>query len=210
VYVRLDPHARRTFELAQREVRDLNHRYLGTEHLLLALARGDDTAATLLAESGCGPAEIRAEIVSIIGRGQPRQRDPDSLLATLGIDLGEIRHRAESTFGTDAITRAALQTRPRRRRWPGSRWWPGCDQGRPCDSALIGGRWFGLAPRVKKIVEIAVNDASPRSAAPAHLLLATLQEGKGVACQILTRQGIDIPTLAPQHEHTSSKGNAIQ
>lgn len=180
---RLDSHARRIFVLAQHEARDLNHRYLGTEHILLALARGEDTAAKLLAASGCGPDEIRAEIISIIGHGQPEQRDADSLLATLGIDLGEVRHCVESTFGADAVARAALDARRRRRRWPGARWWPGCDEDRPCDSALIGGRWFGVAPRVKRVVEMAVTDASPRPVTPAHLLLATLQEGKGVACQ---------------------------
>lgn len=196
VLERLDPQAGRLLERAQHEAGVLDHNYVGTEHLLLALANGDDAVAALLTASDCGPHEIRAEIASIIGGGQPRQRDPDTLLATFGIDLGEIRHRVESAFGTDAMTRAALHARPRRRRWPGARWWPGCDRGRPCDSALLGGRWLGLAPRVKKVVEMAVSSASPRPATPAHLLLATLQEGKGVACEILARRGVDIPTLA--------------
>jgi len=116
-------------------------------------------------------------------------------LATLGIDLGEVRRRVESTFGSDAVAKAALRVRPRRR-WPGHRWWPGCDHGRPCDSALIGGRWFGVAPRVKKVVEMATTDSAPSLATPFHLLLAILNEGEGVACQILARRGVDIASLS--------------
>lgn len=196
MFERLDPSARRIFERAQHEARQLDHRYIGTEHLLLTLASDDPVTASVLAVRGIGPAEIRGEIVSIIGRGQPEQRNPDVLLAALGIDLGEVRQRVEATFGADATSRAALATRPRRRRWPGSRWWPGCDRGRPCNSALAGGNWFGFAPRLKKVIEIAVDHSNPRLATPTDLFLATLQEGKGVACQILERRNVNLTDLA--------------
>lgn len=196
MFEHLDPDARRIFELAQHEASDLRHNYVGTEHLLVALAIHAGATARVLAGQGCGPDEIRGEIVSIIGRGRPPHRDPDALLATLGIDLGEVRRRVESTFGPDAVTTAALRAQPRRRRWPGSRWWPGCDQGRPCKSALLGERWFGVAPRVKRVVELAAAAAAPSSATPLHLLLAVLDEGEGVACQILARRGVDLPAFA--------------
>ena len=65
MFEHLDPDARRIFELAQHEASDLRHNYIGTEHLLVALAIHAGATARLLAGQGCGPDEIRGEIVSI-------------------------------------------------------------------------------------------------------------------------------------------------
>jgi ATP-dependent Clp protease ATP-binding subunit ClpA len=194
VFERLDTDARLVFELAHHEARSLDHNYVGTEHLLVGLAMTGGNTAELLAARDCRAENVRGEILSIIGRGRPSCRETDALLATLGIDLAEVRRRVESTFGSDAIPRAAQRVRPRRR-WPGHRWWPGCDRGRPCDSALAGGPWLGLAPRVKRVVEMAVARAAPAAATPLHLLLAILDEGKGVACQILAARNVDMVAL---------------
>jgi ATP-dependent Clp protease ATP-binding subunit ClpA len=183
-----DEQSRRVVDLAQQQARELDHNYLGTEHLLYGLAHSGGIVATLLAERGCGPDDITGEIVTLIGRGRP----PDALLATLGIDLDHVRQRVEATFGTDAVTRA-MRTRPQRRWWPGQRWWPGCDGGRP--STLLGARWLGLAPRVKKVLDIAVRHSAPNHVSPRQLMLAILEEGEGVACQILTRRGVDLAQL---------------
>jgi ATP-dependent Clp protease ATP-binding subunit ClpA len=194
MFERLDADARRVFEIAQREAGALNHRYIGTEHVLMALALAGGGITDLLVARGCGGEQIRADIVAIIGAGRP-EREPDALLATLGIDLDAVRRHAESTFGADAVSRAAVRARPRRRS-PWRRWWPGCDRGQPCASALTGGRWFGLAPRVKRVVEMATDRAAPAKATSAHLLLAILAEGEGVACQILTARHVDTVDLA--------------
>jgi ATP-dependent Clp protease ATP-binding subunit ClpA len=193
MFERLDADARVVFEIAQREARALDHNYIGTEHVLLALARGGGAMAELLIARGCGAEQIRAEIVAMIGRGRP-QREPDALLATLGIDLDEVRRHVESTFGADAMTRAAVRARPRRRT-PWRRWWPGCDRGQPFASALVGGRWFGLAPRLKKVVEMATTHAAPEPARSSHVLLAILEEGNGVACRILATRHVDLVAL---------------
>ena len=192
MFERLDADARLIFEIAQHEARALNHNYIGTEHLLIALALAGRGVADQLVARGCGAEEIRAEIVAFVGAGP--QREPDALLATLGIDLNEVRRHVESTFGADAMTRAAVRARPRSRA-PWRRWWPGCDGARPCDSALVGRRWFGLAPRLKKVVEMATRHAAPAPATPSHLLLAVLEEGDGVACQILKARHVDMVAL---------------
>ena len=194
MFDRLDSPAQRVLERAQHEARQLGHHYVGTEHLLLALA-DEPPIAALLTAHGCGPSEVRGEIVSLIGEGDAHRPGSDTLLANLGIDIGEVRRRAESTFGADAITRAALAMRPRRRRWPGSRWWPGCDVARPCPSTLIGGNWLAMAPRLKRVLQIAVGHSGPQPATPTHLLLAILEEGQGVACQILARRNVDLAAL---------------
>jgi hypothetical protein len=196
MFEQLTTDARRVFVIAQQEARNLRHTHLGTEHLLAGLAIHVGAGATLLADRGCGPDEIRADIVSIIGLGCRVQRDPDALLATLGIDLGEVRRRVESTFGAEAVTRAALRGPRGRRRLQGRWWWPNCAQGRPCDSALLGGDWLRVAPRVRRVLELAVSEAAPVPATPLHLLVGILGEGEGVACQILARRGVDLPALA--------------
>ncbi|CAN5808662.1 hypothetical protein BH20ACT4_BH20ACT4_00340 [soil metagenome] len=195
MFEQLDERSRHVVEIAQQQARELGHNYLGTEHLLYGVATCAGTAATLLAERHCGPGDITGEIVSLIGRGRPPARQPDALLATLGIDLGEVRQRVEATFGTDAIARVAMRTRPPRRRWPGQRWWSGCDDRRPNSTTLLGAQWLGLAPRVKKVLDIAIRHRSPRQVPPKHLMLAILEEGQGVACQILTRRGVDLTQL---------------
>src|SRR5689334_10564141 len=62
--------ARQVVVLAQEEARLLGHNYIGTEHVLLAVAdQGDGLAATVLAEAGLTADAIRAEIETTIGRG---------------------------------------------------------------------------------------------------------------------------------------------
>jgi Clp amino terminal domain, pathogenicity island component len=191
----LDPATRDVLDRAQRQARELHHRYLGTEHVLLGLALAGGPVADLLADRGCGPEAVRAEILDYIGEGDPRHRARE-LLASLGIDLAEVRRRAEANFGSEAVAQVALSTRPRRRHWPVvHRWWPGCDQGGPGSSALLDRDWLGLAPRLKHILDAARTTAAPAQATPHDLLAAILDEGKGVACRILVRRGVDLPEL---------------
>lgn len=59
------------FVLAQEEAKRLNHSYIGTEHLLLALVRKTPTVATeILGNLGVNLAEIPAAVESAISEGQ--------------------------------------------------------------------------------------------------------------------------------------------
>ena len=63
--------ARRVLTLAQDEAFQLNHNYLGTEHLLLGLVRETDgTAARVLENLGVEAAKVRTSVDFIIGRGE--------------------------------------------------------------------------------------------------------------------------------------------
>ncbi len=63
------PEAKRVLHLALREAADLRHRYLGTEHLLLALVSVDVApVAGLLADHGVTYVATRAEVVEELGR----------------------------------------------------------------------------------------------------------------------------------------------
>ena len=63
-------HARKVLSLAQEEAQRFNHNYIGTEHLLLGLAReGSGVAAEVLRNLGVEVNKIRAAVEFIIGRG---------------------------------------------------------------------------------------------------------------------------------------------
>ena len=179
-----DP-ARKAVVLAQEEARDLNHNYLGTEHLLLGVLReGAGAAPRALRRLGIELAEVRSDVVRIVGRGSPAARwDEDAdALRTIGIDLDEVRRRVEETFGPRALEEQRPRSRRRRR-------------ARDCApmpfGALAPGR-LPLTPRAKKVMALALREATALrhgSIGPEHLLLAIVREGEGLAMQILTARG---------------------
>lgn len=74
-----DADARGVVQLAQRRARELRHRYLGTEHLLLALTDDPGLAGATLTGLGIDSTHVSEQIRSIIGLGH------SSDAATLGI-----------------------------------------------------------------------------------------------------------------------------
>jgi ATP-dependent Clp protease ATP-binding subunit ClpA len=78
------PRAKKAIELAIEEARNLNHNYLGTEHLLLGLVReSDGIAAKALSEVGVTFKNARDEVLRIIG--EPNEIDPGAMLRELPI-----------------------------------------------------------------------------------------------------------------------------
>ncbi|MDO5730108.1 MAG: ATP-dependent Clp protease ATP-binding subunit [Corynebacterium sphenisci] len=70
MFERFTDRARRVVVLAQDEARELNHNYIGTEHILLGLiSEGDGVAAKALESMGISLEAVRSEVVEIIGRG---------------------------------------------------------------------------------------------------------------------------------------------
>src|SRR3954469_11415270 len=74
-----DQDARAVIHAAQRHARSFRHRYLATEHLLLALTTDTGLAGTTLAQLGVGSADVTERIRSVVGEGH------SSATATLGI-----------------------------------------------------------------------------------------------------------------------------
>ena len=66
--IRHSPRADRVLERARAEAKELEHSYIGTEHLLLALVRDDDgKAARLLGEAGIDYHNVRRETLRLLG-----------------------------------------------------------------------------------------------------------------------------------------------
>jgi ATP-dependent Clp protease ATP-binding subunit ClpC len=69
--------AKRVLELAMSAARDLDHTYVGTEHLLIGLSLEErGIAAQALATHGLTPAKLQAEIVRLLGTEPPRKGEP--------------------------------------------------------------------------------------------------------------------------------------
>ncbi len=64
------PRAKKVIEFAIEEARNLNHNYVGTEHLLLGLLREQDgVAAHVLMNLGIKLEEVREEVLNLLGAG---------------------------------------------------------------------------------------------------------------------------------------------
>jgi ATP-dependent Clp protease ATP-binding subunit ClpC len=70
MFQRFTDRARRVVVLSQEEARQLDHNYIGTEHILLGLIReGNGVGAKALEALGADLEAVRDEVEEIIGRG---------------------------------------------------------------------------------------------------------------------------------------------
>ena len=109
MFERFTPAARQVIVRAQEEARTLGHPWLGTEHLLLGvLAQPQTPRVSVMTDLGVTLGTGRAALSLLIGRAGLGERDADAL-RTLGIDLDEVRRRAEARFGPGALDRPPRQ-----------------------------------------------------------------------------------------------------
>ncbi len=102
------PRAKKVIEYAIEEARNLNHNYVGTEHLLLGLLREQDgVAAQVLMNLGIKLEEVREEVLNLLGAGAENEE-----AAATGADPqrkgGKSRTPALDSFGRD-LTEMARQ-----------------------------------------------------------------------------------------------------
>jgi ATP-dependent Clp protease ATP-binding subunit ClpA len=116
VFERFTGRTSRVMCLAYEESDRLRHDYVGPEHVLVGLARQEDSrAAAILAGSGLGPDAIRAGLDHLVAAGvlPAPWRNQADLLASLGIDLAAVRRATEESFGADAVCAASRRARSR-------------------------------------------------------------------------------------------------
>jgi ATP-dependent Clp protease ATP-binding subunit ClpA len=172
MFERFTDEARGVVRRAQEEARQLRNPYIGTEHLLLALLGGSDDgpAAQALRDRNVDQADLRRRITEIVA--PPGQDLDPEALATLGIDLEEVRRVTEASFGP-----GALDVRG----------------GKPVPPGHI-----PFSKRAKKILELSLREAlrlGHKYIGTGHILLGILREGEGLAAQVLAAQGLDLDEL---------------
>ena len=119
MFERFTTDARTVVSDAQQHARRMGHRYIGCEHLLLAVVGMEQPAAEVMREGGVTPPHVEQQIVRLIGLGTGTDMFADldrEALAAIGIDLDVVRARIEARFGVDALDRATQVSRSQRRR----------------------------------------------------------------------------------------------
>jgi ATP-dependent Clp protease ATP-binding subunit ClpA len=155
---------------AQEQARRRGDDRIGTEHLLLALYDvPDHLAGTVLDVLGAD----RAAVEGAVDERRAGGRVSDAVaLATLGIDLDEVRRQVEEAFGPGALDRTRAAGAGRRPR----------------------GGHIPFDRAAKKALQFALREAvrlEHRHLGPEHLLLGLLQAG-GAAGEILAERGIGL------------------
>jgi hypothetical protein len=108
MFERFTDRARRVVVLAQEEARMLNHSFIGTEHILLALIdEGDGVGAKALESLGISLDTVRQQVEEIIGQGQqaPSGHIPFTPRAkkVLQLSLREAEQLGHNYIGTEHI-----------------------------------------------------------------------------------------------------------
>ena len=204
MFERFTDEARDIVVRAQEHARRLGHPYVGCEHLLLAAASQPAPAGAVLCEHGLTPERIEPEIIRILGYdrrvaalgGLDREA-----LASIGIDLDVVRARIEAAFGPDALARATLAIRRRRRglrprlRRPArnARQLPTAARtAELMDMASPPRPRLRLAPQAKKCLEVSVREAIARKdgrIGAEHLTLALVGMDSGMVPMIVAALG---------------------
>ena len=164
------------------EARRLGHQWLGTEHLLLGLVQHPERLPRPVAARLPSVESLRSALDAAIS---PPSLPDAELLATLGIDLDEVRTIVDQTFGTDAVDR--LSRRRVHRGW--QRW---RRPSRWCTSLLAGN--MSVAPRTKQALEQATHDAARRGRSlidPAGLMLGIVTVEDSLANKLLRSLGVE-------------------
>jgi ATP-dependent Clp protease ATP-binding subunit ClpA len=144
MFERFTKSSREVVERAQADASALGRDRVDAEVLLLGVAGGESRAARVLAEHGATHRALRERAAAgeLDGRA----------LAAIGIDLDEIRRRAEESFGPGALERG------RRAR----------------------GGHKPFTPGAKKALELSLREAlaaGDNAIGPEHVLLGVLREG---------------------------------
>lgn len=198
--------------------RRLGHRYIGCEHLLLALVGVDQPASAVLRERGLTPDRVEEEIVRRTGAGAGLFADLDrDALASIGIDLDAVRARIDASFGPDALTRADRAVHRRTHR-PGParrrliRRWHHRDWVRRVPPARVvalppEGRYqaadqpaghIPFAPGAKKCLQDTLREALAQhqtGIGVEHIALGLLVTNSGLVPPILDEAGLSAPAL---------------
>ncbi|MDH3584446.1 MAG: NDP-hexose 4-ketoreductase, partial [Phycisphaerae bacterium] len=97
------PRAKKVVEYAIEEARNLNHNYIGTEHLLLGLLREHDgVAAQVLMNLGLKLEEVREEVLNLLGAGTAGSEGGTELEESTGeTKRGKSKTPALDSFGRD-------------------------------------------------------------------------------------------------------------
>ena len=109
------PRAKKVLELALREAKQLGHNYIGTEHLLLGVAREDGgVASQILRDAGLDAKAIRDGVMHVLSRPSEKEVLPESfepqsppLAPDVAAELARLSREKEEALQRNELERAA-------------------------------------------------------------------------------------------------------
>ncbi|MGP3951771.1 Clp protease N-terminal domain-containing protein [Streptomyces sp. 7N604] len=189
MFERFTKQARAVVVQAQQEARELGHTRVGSEHLLLGVVSQPGAPGTAaLDRRGITAETCLAAVAAVVGRGGSGIGTDDAeALKAFGIDLDEVRSRAEDTFGPGALDMPPHREEPgprrilpfRRRRRSGGRERAG---------------HIPFTPRAKRALERSLREAlamKHRHIGAEHVLLGLLDPEDRLTAGVLRRLGTD-------------------
>jgi ATP-dependent Clp protease ATP-binding subunit ClpA len=162
MFERFRQDARRAVMRAREEAAAAGQGEIGCGHLLVGLLAEAGPAAAAMTAAGLELTALRSRLPQA-GRAEPDELDADAL-ASVGIDLDQVRRAAEATFGPGALDRA----RRARARKPGR---------------------MRLTAGAKKALELALRAAIElrhRELTGGHLLIGIIDQGHNGALDLLS------------------------
>jgi ATP-dependent Clp protease ATP-binding subunit ClpA len=161
--------AERYLTAGAEEARRLGCRFVGTEHVLLALVR-DQTGgiAPVLERLGVGvaPAAIVSALEPWLAVGPGRTKIDPEALALLGIDFEAVRARIEETFGPGALEHTSASC-------------------------------LGIAPRLKLALAHALDFAGESPLSDEHVVRGMLSVPDSGAARALATLGLSTDSMQP-------------
>src|SRR5262249_22840919 len=152
----------------------LRHGWLGCEHLLLALTMDRNRASDTLTAHSVTHTSVDRVIRNLVGLGVS---DTDAL-ASIGIDLGEVRARVDEAFGPGALDGVVIT----KKRWRSLRRSKRC--GASPFTRLGPAGQLAFTPRAKRCLQIAADTAAPDLVKVVHVAIAVTSRADTLAGEI--------------------------
>jgi ATP-dependent Clp protease ATP-binding subunit ClpA len=215
MFERFSGQARHVVVSAQEEARELDHNYIGTEHLLLALlVTSDPLASASLNALGYTYDNVRAKVEEIVGRGKasPGGHIPFTPRAkkVLELSLREALQLKHNYIGTEHILLGLLR------------------EGEGIAAQVLADRHpldrirrevltriespvpreahgAGRTPAAHDVLALAAELAGETPVGSHHILEAILQQPDSAAAKVLSDAGIDLDQLATRLDEVSTE-----
>lgn len=173
MFERFTPDARAAVVATQQQARTHGQTEILAQHLLLGVLEAGGVGARVLRRLGVQPEAVVADVAAL------RKTDADAL-SSIGVDLEEVRRRAEAAFGPGALDRPTR----RRRGWR---------------SRLLGGH-IPFTGEAKKALENSLRAAQSLQhtyIGTEHIVLGLVADAHGPVAGTLARLGLahDVDTV---------------
>jgi ATP-dependent Clp protease ATP-binding subunit ClpA len=214
MFERFSGEARHVVVSAQEEARDLDHNYIGTEHLLLGLLTSDSLANASLKALGYTHDNVQAKVEEIVGRGKasPGGHIPFTPRAkkVLELSLREALQLKHNYIGTEHILLGLLR------------------EGEGVAAQILADKHSldqirgdvltriespaarqvhgaGRTPAAHEVLALATELAGDTPVGSHHILEAILQQPDSAAAKVLSDAGVDLDQLAAKLDEVSTQ-----